>query len=83
MEEIGDRELEKRNSEKGSRNVASPGQSMTQDMVAFVTVSETFRLMSLPPVTLAVSAVSEWPYVDVWALEDYDGRGGRAASAST
>lgn len=57
-------------------------------MVAFDTVSETFRLMSLPPVTgcdidginlfdmhgtLAVSAVSEWLYVDIWALKDYDG----------
>jgi hypothetical protein len=58
-------------------------------MLAFDTVAETFRRMPMPPAaatvpdylislfdmrgTLAASAMAEWPYMDVWALDDYAG----------
>ncbi|CAM0947219.1 unnamed protein product [Alopecurus aequalis] len=68
-----------------ARHPWTGGNSST--MLAFDTVSETFRQMPLPPVaakvsdhlinlfdmrgTLALSAMGEWPYLDVWALDDY------------
>ncbi|CAM0953081.1 unnamed protein product [Alopecurus aequalis] len=55
-------------------------------MLAFDTVSEKFRRMPLPPVAadhfinlfemrgkLAASVMGEWPFLDVWALDNYAG----------
>jgi F-box interacting protein len=58
-------------------------------MLTFDTVAETFRKMPMPPAaatvpdhlinlfdmrgTLAASAMGEWPYLDIWSLDDYAG----------